>query len=411
MILRGGFVLAIVIALAACGNVTVKGGDIDGGATVDAGPTVDAPPMVDAPPADPCAGDPEASDFIACVIKAACDLIDQCACFFADGTTCETARLSLYRGVESPYLDAYLADAIEAGILTYDPVQAGRCLDALASPTCGELLSSNDLFETVCQPYVGSVAAAGVCFTDMECATPGSRCQQPTSCDGAACCPGSCVSPAPLNGDCTAEGLCPPGARCVQGTAGSVCTTGQGGSVCSSDSDCDPNHHCLNNQCRPDVATNGACDRDAQCGGNDRCVGETAAAAGTCRTVDTAGAACDDECLGCLYCDQPDPTQLGTCTARTEIGEACVAQTCVGVIDSGCQEGTCGLRGAADGQPCSGSGCRFGSFCTTEISGAVDGTCVSPQPDNSVCQSDEHCESGICAGTAPATCTAFADCR
>jgi hypothetical protein len=374
---------------------------------------MDGAPMVDAPPADPCAGDPQVGDFTSCVIAEACNLIERCACFFGDADACDSARLTLYPGIEGPYLDAYLADAIEAGILTYDPVQAGRCLETLRAPICGELLSSNELFETVCQPYVGSVAAAGVCFTDMECATPGSRCDRPTACDGAACCPGSCVSPAPLDGDCTAEGLCPPGARCVQGTAGKVCTTGDGGSVCNSDSNCDDDHHCATNQCRPDVATSGPCERDAQCGGNDRCVGESVGVMGTCRTVDSVGAACDGECMGCLYCDRPDTTQLGACAARTPLGQACTVQTCVGIIDTSCVGSTCQLRGAADGQPCTGGDCRFGSFCTTEISGGANGTCVSPQPDGSVCGGDEHCQSGICAGTPPnpATCTAFADCR
>ncbi|HUH04963.1 MAG TPA: hypothetical protein VML75_23360 [Kofleriaceae bacterium] len=408
MKLRGGFVLATLIAVASCGKVTVKG-DSDSG-TIDAGPTDDAPPMIDAPPTDPCAGDPQVGDFISCVTTAACELLDRCACFFVDATTCESARLTLYPGIEGPYLEAYLADAMDAGILSYDAAQAGRCLDALRTTGCSTLFDSNDLFETVCQPFVGSVQANGVCFSDMECAPPGSRCEQP-GCDGAACCAGSCVAPAPLGGDCTTDRLCPPGAHCVQGAANAVCTTGEDDSVCNSDSECDADHHCQANLCRPDVATDGACDRDRQCGGNDRCVGETAGASGTCRTVDSVGAACDGECLGCLYCDRPDPSQLGTCTARTELGDPCTTQSCVGVIEASCQGDTCELNGAADGQPCTGNDCRFGSFCTNEIGGGASGTCVGPQPDNSVCGYDDHCQSGICAGSTTLTCTAFADCR
>lgn len=414
MTLRGGIVAAGLLALAACGNVTVNA---DAGADIDSAPTVDGAPMIDAPPGDPCAGNPTLANFVECLNEAVCGLFEACECFFADQASCDTARFQFYDDVQAPYLAAYFADAVAAGILTYDPVKAGQCLTLLRTPSCGILYGQSDVFETACNPFTGTVQAAGVCFTDLECQVPGSRCEQP-ACDGSACCPGSCVPPAPLNGDCGANDLCPPGAHCVQPAGGTAsCETGEGGSVCVNDSDCDLDHHCVGNLCRPDVASGTLCDRDAQCRGLDRCVGTSLGIGqGSCRAIDTVGAACEDECFGCMYCDRPDPNQLGSCAARKAIDTACADNDeCEGFAETQCDptELTCELRGVPDGQPCVSSfACRFGSFCTTEISGGAMGTCVGPQPNNSVCEDDEHCESGICAGSAPnRTCTGFAGCR
>jgi hypothetical protein len=412
---RGGFVLAAVsFALldAGCGKVTVNA---DAGSTADAAEVVDTGPSVDAPPGDPCAGNPALGEFVSCLTDAICDLFDRCDCFFANASTCEAARFELYGDVEAPYLDAYLADAVQAGILTYDAVQAGQCLSFLRAPNCSVLHDESDLFRTTCRPFTGTVQSAGVCFTEMECATPGSRCDQ-GPCDGAACCAGSCTPPAAINGDCTAEGLCPPDAHCVQGATARTCLTGEAGSVCNSDGDCDRDHHCTGNQCRPDLDTDELCVRDAQCQAPDRCVGNSLGIGqGSCRAVDTVNAACEDECLGCLYCDRPDPNQLGTCAARKPIDASCGDnQECAGTVETQCDptSTTCRPRGVPDGQPCSSSNiCLFGSFCTNEISGGPSGTCATPQPNGSVCGGDDQCASGICAGTPTQTCVAFADCR
>ncbi len=411
----GALVLAASLA-GACSTVTV-GGDAGGGG-VDAKQGGDAQAQPDAAPPDPCAGAVGVNDFYTCLLAEVCDIYDQCICAFSDRANCLSAPFEFQNGLARAFIMDYLHNAIDNGVISYNASQARACLDFVGSASCGDLLSSNSDFDQMCQPFTGTVSAGGVCFADVDCAPRGSRCIK-TNQTGDVCVAGSCVAPAPLGADCSTNQLCVPGAYCVQSMAGGyVCQSGAMGAPCQGTYQCDGGLYCdANNTCRPVVPNNGTCTDDSQCPPGLQCVGDDLNGSGTCRAVNMVNAPCDNACAGCLYCDVPDTTQLGTCQMLPGTGQSCTSQgRCADSFDVRCDDtnNMCVSRGG-DNDPCTKNGgeCRFGFFCTADVNGGTTGVCAAALAPGGTCNDSQQCASGLCVddGNGSRACAAYSDCR
>lgn len=410
-------VLVLASSLAgACSTVTV-GGDAGGGGK-DAGQGGDAQAQADAMPPDPCAGDVALDDFYTCLIGKVCDIYDQCICAFSDPANCLAAPFEFQSGLERAFIMDYLHNAIDAGVISYDATRARGCLDFISSATCGDLFTSNSQFDDLCQPFTGTVSAGGVCFADVDCAPRGSRCEKPMS-TGNVCSPGTCAAPVGLGSDCSTNQLCPPGAYCVRNQAGSYrCESGAMGAPCQGSYQCDGGLYCdANSTCQPVVPENGSCTDDGQCQPGLQCVGDDLNGSGTCHRVDMVDAPCDNACAGCLYCNVPDPSQLGSCQMLPGAGQSCTAQgRCANSFDVRCENtnNMCVPRGE-DNDPCTMNGgeCRFSLFCTADVSGSPTGVCATPLAPGLACTDSQQCASGMCVddGSGNRVCAAYSDCR
>lgn len=413
----GALVLASTLA-GACSTVTVGGGDGGGGGGDGGSGGGDGGSQADAMPPDPCSGDVALDDFYGCLIGAVCDIYDQCICAFSDNAHCLDAPFAFVSGLERPFMMDYLHDGVAAGVLTYDASRARSCLDFVRTATCGDLLGGNSQFDDLCQPFTGTVSAGGVCFADVDCAPRGSACTKSNS-TGDVCSPGSCVAPAGLGADCSADHLCDPGAYCVQTMAGDYrCLAGNLGAPCQGSYQCDHGFYCdANSTCRPVVPDSGACTSDDQCAPGLQCVGDDLSGSGACHRVDMVDAPCDGSCAGCLFCNQPDTTQLGSCQMLPPAGQACTSQgRCADSFDVRCDDtnNMC-VPGGEKGAPCTQNGgeCRFGFFCTADVGMTPAGTCQDPQAAGSACTDSEQCSTGQCVdqdGT-NSLCEAYGNCR
>ncbi len=408
--------LGLAAALAgACSTVTVGG---DGGGGTDAAKAGDGGGGgPDAMPPDPCSGAVALDDFYTCLSEQVCNVYDSCICAFSEPSHCKDAPFEFVNGLGSGFILSYLHDAIDAGILTYDPNQAGDCIDFLRSATCGDVFASNGTFDQLCLPFSGSVAAGGVCFNDIDCALKGSRCAK-TMGNGDVCVAGSCVAPAGLGSDCGTNQLCVPGSYCVQNqTGGYSCQAGNLNALCQGSYQCDQGFYCSPGMtCQPVVGDGSACTDDSQCTPGLQCVGDDVSGTGMCHKVDMAGAPCDGSCDGCLYCDQPQANQLGSCKALPPVGQACANGRCADIFDARCDttNNTCVVDGD-QGDPCTSNGgeCRLGLFCTTQVSGNPAGTCELPQSQGSVCNDSQQCATGLCVDQSPSNslCENYNNCR
>lgn len=283
-------------------------------------------------------GDVNIEDLGSEVGNSVCD--SQVACgTFPDKAAClETLNLTV---------DQLIAE-VEAGLIDYNSVKAGECLDSLGSD-CSIFGSqgNNDACEDT---FVGKIVLGGACITSESCAGE-------AVCDESneeTCTPGVCVAnerePDAKAGESCAEVDCESGLLCddtstCQNPAGS-------GEACAGFDECIAGYIC---ELGPDFTP------------------------GTCIKVPTTGETCDPAFGGefvagrfsCLlstdYCDPSDTTckaklSVGaactaglenacvnyatcvdaTCTARPKLGESCVVDApleCLGGLD--CESGSC----------------------------------------------------------------------
>ena len=289
----------------------------------------------------------------------------------SDGTTCDVPELCTGTSAACP------ADIrIPAG--TTCRGSSGPCDIAATCDGVDNLCHANPFKppETRCRD------AAGVCDQDAFCSGSAAACPanpfkpNSTICRGSA---GTCDVVETCTGaspDCPSDALASAGTFCrsasKQCDADATCT---GAAV-----DCPPN---------PTAADGKSCDDGNGCTKSDVCV---------------AGA-----CSGAAYsCSAPDQChQAGTCNgdgtcsyADVQNGTSCSAgSACAGAET--CQSGAC-VPCAAHDQCHSGGTCNAGTGQCEGLVAVADGTSCN---DGDVCTQIDACQSGVCTGANPLTCS------
>lgn len=386
---------AAVLALSACSPITPADDDGD---PVDAA-LFDGPVGPDAAPdamVDPCSGSVELENYFGCLKTEWCELLQSCLGGFVDVTDCDALPLQLYDNYGDKVDAVLLTELVAEGRVQYDPAAAGQCIALIGGYECVEALAINDNPLVTCGVFTGTLNEGSDCYHSAECAGIGSRCQNlSTNCSSdMACCTGTCERAAPVNSACT-DRSCEPGTYCVNG----VCQSGASGSPCGGDYDCDLALYCNQDTCANDFPSGAACADDDQCPLPEVCVGPLQGQnTGVCRRSDRVGDSCHQSCVGGnLWCDQPDPTQYGSCEERPGEGQPCVgpdSDICAPAYE--CVNSTCQQRGAA-GAACTGQAdCNQGLFCSNTITGSANGVCQAPLADGAACKETEHCQSQYC---------------
>lgn len=408
---RVGVLALSVVLSAGCGKIKEVNSD--------AGPEPDAMPEADAAPPDPCAegGEPTFEEAVTCVKSEICELFSRCFAPFEEGQCDENVPFTLF-GERSQFNEHAIAEAIEAGIIEFDPAGVAACLAFFRETSCADFAQLSGQLTDFCPVLSGTVADGDDCVIDYECATPHAVCSEVTKCDVEDyCCVRGCVAPSPVDGPCddSEDALrCEPGDHCVF----EVCRNGEDSAQCSLNSDCDLGLWCEDGSCRPEVASGAECYNDEQCPGPETCLGnnlEGGKIAWVCGRSDREGDRCDGSCNG-FDCDQPSQSELGTCVPYLqEEGADCSVRNCAlpsWTCDNGADQ--CVPR-IGVGEVCSASvteQCQFGLICTRFITGEPTGVCTGPQADGERCDDDDECRSGVCSGGGPdeQTCQPYPGC-
>jgi hypothetical protein len=422
-----GLALALALTLSACGSLTAAndGGDDDDDITGDGGPD-DAP--IDAPPEHCERDDLSIEDFLDCSGEVANELFERCTGDIGDSDFRRVVSdFAFFGDLPIPVGKEFLPDAVDRGTINYDPEAGQACLDSLRTIPCFQLFgSSGEDVLLACETFRGQLADGESCFNELECGAVGSECDKDDTCgfDAAICCPGFCVAPAALGGSCQNGERCVNGAHCVNG----FCAAGEQGDPCSDDDDdCDQAFWCNATVCSTDFAGGEQCAKEAQCQGGHSCIGEDpdTGTPGICVDVRVVGNECEpggtggdgvsNGCFDALFCDVPLAGTQGVCTEFPSVGETCGTSDedddiCPFILV--CDEAQCADRGNA-GDECGNTSattfCNIDLFCSTEISGLPNGTCTAPQTNNSTCNEDGQCASGLC-NLGNNLCEAYASC-
>lgn len=287
------------------------------------------------------------------------------------------------------------ARAVAQGRSSLDVAAFTQCLIETSRAYCNTALSS----VACANRFVGTVDDGGLCYTDIECASPGADCSANYT---DACYQGTCQPKAQLGRTCSGLTGCEPGLQCHQ-----QCLSGDVGASCASNRDCDPNVWCNAGVCTADLPEGASCTSPLQCGGTTSCIGLSVSSPdpGTCQTISHVGDACDYFCYGNLYCDATK-----VCRALPVIGEACSGSAPCAGVDAVCSNGQCVLRGSA-ATPCTSSQyCQPGLFCTSQL-GEMPAVCSPPRDEGQPCTSATQCQSLLCSGASgnPGACLPWRD--
>jgi len=297
----------------------------DGG--VDAPDAADAS-MIDAPAAGSlaqmCGSTPTTpAEWEQCYVKRWCETTVHCAIanVFASVQECITAS-NWSTGTQRDFDASENIRSVNDGRASIDVTQFTNCLSELSTNRCNTAGTA-----PACKlRYQGTIANGGSCYANADCAGPDALCS-PVDC-GASCCTGVCTPKKALGSPtCSGAGVnaCEPGLVC----SSQGCVSGDVGSVCTSNSGCDAAGYCSQIGTQPGVCAldkdaNLTCSNVLQCGGETGCVG-LIRNVGTpmCRRISQPGDACDDYCLGAMYCDLP-ASGLGVCKALPSGDQTCV---------------------------------------------------------------------------------------
>ena len=146
--------------------------------------------------------------------------------------------------------DQPLLDAVEAGRVRYDGVQASRCLDVL-STQC----NPGDACERV---FTGTLAIGAACHTSLECGADG-------WCDSSNVCPGVCAARAGDGAVVSQFDACSTKSRVFQSDGGIRCVESHAaGSPCTENIQCESDLTCRGGQCAAAPTEGQPCD-DSRC--------------------------------------------------------------------------------------------------------------------------------------------------
>ncbi|MDP1828037.1 MAG: hypothetical protein Q8L48_32480 [Archangium sp.] len=244
-----------------------------------------------------------------------------------------------------PVCDAPLQQALDAGSVLYDGLQAKQCLDDLAT-ICGVRAACEGVF-------TGTVTVGGACHTSRECAGE-------TWCDRSLSCPGTCAAKAGAGTVVRAAEIC--------GTSGLDFLAD--GSV----------------SCQDLEPPGGPCDENSDCQASLVC------RQGSCGTAALTGEACTgSECAHGLRCDQ------GTCRSWAKRGEPCVSNlsSAGGHCQLGlsCRGGIC-ADALAYGEPCGVNPNDCGAGLRCDLTDAMP-VCLRRGTEGAACSSFFDCDPGF----------------
>ncbi len=280
---------------------------------------------------------------------------------------------------------AQIATDLDAGLVTYDPIAAEACVQAVGQMGCG--LFSAPSPRPCVQMLTGQLSNGATCYDSSEC--DAGYC---TTEYGSAC-PGSCTAYLAAGADCSDGGQCFPPASCTArvGDGGQVTASlceppGLAGAACASGVDCGFPFSCVNGVCSPAGAAGSACgDNTANAYGLSACLGGL-----YCEALDGGATACAAQVAQGGVCGQ-DVLNAAAAAAPGQIGGQCAAGLdCVGLDVATSAPGTCeplsdvdgGCVPATDAGTPTVSGCLNGLVC-------VAGLCQIP-PTTGACSSDPN---------------------
>lgn len=339
------------------------------------------------------------SDFENARAVALCQRFARCGGLGAsEEAQCETNALAQRQSTPPVYS---LDDAVNAGRLKFDPVEAQKCVAARTSAGCTPNLSI--VAEHACDKvFTPLVVAGGMCKSTLECIggycannrtygcasickvwlATGSTCD-PTNTTGSGCDESQDFCH-PTNKVCTARvadgAMCGPAARCQiglfclttckkPGMVGDACAIGLGGA-----DTCSPEFYCNDSLASP--------------------VCEVRKAAGAdCASYN----ACNDG-LDCIGFD-PQTMNHGQCGAWLDIGKMCdptLSESGCPFLGEQCEmtSKTCVAVGTP-GSACVGGDCRDGLYCDAKMkcaaTVAIGGVCAPPPVGT-----DNPCHEGSC---------------
>jgi hypothetical protein len=259
--------------------------------------------------------------------------------------------------------------------LSYDRAQGKKCLDAITTAECGDVLNLFTQDKGLCDlPFVGLVAENGDCYESNECAAG-------TFCDPTSDCGGVCHKLTKLGGACGAGTTCELDTQCIgslcreRANEGDTCA-GDLGLGCKSGLFCRP---------KPDTPSVGVCTRPMT--------------DGTCTK--------SSQCAFGYQCAAADPNAtVGMCTATKHEGDACALGAGECVMSTSC---VAGANGAPVCTVWGGAGATCGiiggelvlctdSWCGVDptMPNAQTGTCLATHDDGADCLRDDQCTSGSC---------------
>lgn len=262
--------------------------------------------------------------------------------------------------------------------------------DLCASVVCvstgqTECYDGNPCTDDTCTPKSGCVFQPNVdwCDDDDTCTLSdkclGGQCKgDPFNCDDDNPCTDDkcgvqgCFHTA-INQVCNDGNACTTGDTCVDGTCGGTLVSCNDGNACTDDG------------CNPSTGTCTFAPNSSPCSDPENCMTGGMCAGGDC----TGGVSGCDDGNACTidFCEQ------GGCTAQPMAnGIPCNGGNCS--IGNTCQEGECiGFDLCDDGNSCSDDVCVGFQQCEwIPLPGSCD--------DGSVCTTGDHCEGGLCLGTA-----------
>lgn len=315
---------------------------------------------------------------------------------------------------------AYVADAVEAGTIVFDPDAAEECLafEATACPLRAPLESYQMVLPGAARDacdrmFTGTVPLGGACRIGAECE---GGFPVLASCDTGDACPGRCVAMPGLGEACELRGgcrwplLCGTDAVCVSGAVGapcahtldcwtplrclpgvdgaSVCTEPPGeGAPCAFAEPCASALACVGGICAAPASDGESCGAERPCADGLRCV------ASRCAYIAAPSEACDGATRVCPHgfaCErtrcQPLPALGDACDAR----RACVQGLCAGGVCVGLSTGEpCDTHSALDA--CAGH--------------CEDGRCRAVRDAGGACRTTRGCADGlVCVAGACAAC-------
>ena len=300
------------------------------------------------------------SDYERGVQSAYCDWASACG-EFSDEQACLYYLGDDYTDLT---LTADILNGVDGGSILYDASQAGECLEALRSSSCGLYAFEDTLFASVCTDVFSGVVEDGqLCYVDLQCTS--SWCDI-ESCESS-CCVGTCLSipQGGAIGQACPLGLCDEGSYCHWDTE--TCQALKAASApCDYSEECANELLCLGGTCEPPRQEGEPC-LDGQCGRMGVTCDPTSA---ICVSVQTAGEICNpnvDLCATGLVCN----SDTHTCTVAPGAGEPCIGQ-CSGYQvycdygDGFGAEGTCAYR-KANGSTCTWSDECVSNYCDNTI--------------------------------------------
>lgn len=340
------------------------------------------------------------SDAAQAFAQAACADIQACYGPLAEIIYHDEDCVSFFSDVFAAQVVGPIEVSIQTKGITYDPVKAAACVNAVVTdaqstpPRCNSL----DYYIEQCKAALSNLSDAGTdCNNRFECL-------QGLYCNNMGGCPGKCTQRAAAGTPCTQDLQCADGFKCANAPADSGVDAGTKicqayiphGDACEGlGSPCEPGTICLGNACSNtyDVFT---LNQGQQCFNNGLlcnpglyCELQGFLGPGICKVEVPLTQPCKvslpDECEKGAYCKTPLFSVDGTCVALPINGQPCATDFMQSIgLDArcaatyACTNGLCRPR-AALGEPCTGSEQCVGGVCAPGDAGTnvcMPATCI-----------------------------------